>query len=126
MKNKIIEKISQIFLLLSSILFSQVTKKTKNILNSKYNASKSIIKTKGVLKTPANKTSKNLELYYDRVPHHIEISPLICRANHWTGFYEIRSSVMKELTVVVKLCLRVSGYASEYFPEIFRAFFKTL
>ena len=30
-------------------------------------------------------------------PYHIETSPLICRANQWTGFYMIRTSVMKEL-----------------------------
>ena len=30
--------------------------------------------------------------------YHIETSPLICRANQWTGFYMITVSVMKELT----------------------------
>ena len=29
--------------------------------------------------------------------YHIEISPLICRANQWTGFYMITASVIKEL-----------------------------
>ena len=29
--------------------------------------------------------------------HYIETSPLIWRANHWTGFYMIMASVMKEL-----------------------------
>ena len=28
-------------------------------------------------------------LFRDGVSHHIEISPLICRANRWTGFYVI-------------------------------------
>ena len=36
-----------------------------------------------------------------RGPYHIETSPLICRANHWTGFYMIEtSSVMKELNIM--------------------------
>ena len=30
--------------------------------------------------------------------YHIETSPLICRANQWTGFYMITASVMKVLT----------------------------
>ena len=29
--------------------------------------------------------------------YHVETSPLICRANQWTGFYMITASVMKEL-----------------------------
>ena len=32
-------------------------------------------------------------------PYHIEISPLICSANQWTGFYMIGTIVMKELMV---------------------------
>ena len=34
---------------------------------------------------------------YDGGRYHTEISPLICRANQWTGFYMITASVMKEL-----------------------------
>ena len=30
-------------------------------------------------------------------PSHIKNSPLICRANQWTGFYMIGNSVMKVL-----------------------------
>ena len=30
-------------------------------------------------------------------PNHIETSPLICRANQWTGFCMIGTSVIKEL-----------------------------
>ena len=30
-------------------------------------------------------------------PNHIETNPLICKANIWTGFYMIGTSVMKEL-----------------------------
>ena len=37
------------------------------------------------------------EPVYDGGPYHIEISPLICRTNQWTGFYLIGISVMKEL-----------------------------
>ena len=35
--------------------------------------------------------------FHGRGPKHIEITPLICRANQWTGFYMIEISVMKEL-----------------------------
>ena len=28
-------------------------------------------------------------------PYHMETSQLICKANQWTGFYMIRTSVMK-------------------------------
>ena len=30
----------------------------------------------------------------------MKTSPLICRANQWTGFYMIRTSVMKGLKIV--------------------------
>ena len=30
-------------------------------------------------------------------PNHIETSPLINKANQWTGFYMIGTTVMKEL-----------------------------
>ena len=35
--------------------------------------------------------------FHDGGSYHIETSPLICRANHWTGFYMITASVMKGL-----------------------------
>ena len=35
--------------------------------------------------------------FHDGGPDYIENSPLICRANHWTGFYMTGTSVMKEL-----------------------------
>ena len=38
-----------------------------------------------------------LELFHDGGRYHIENSPLICRANQWTGFYMISPSVVKEL-----------------------------
>ena len=37
------------------------------------------------------------ELLHDGSPHYIETSPLICKANQWSGFYMVRASVMKEL-----------------------------
>ena len=36
-------------------------------------------------------------LFHDRGHYHIEIRPLILRANQWTGFYMIGTSVMQEL-----------------------------
>ena len=44
--------------------------------------------------TPAKRKAK---LFHDGVRYHIETSPLICRANQWTGFYMITTSVMKKL-----------------------------
>ena len=38
---------------------------------------------------------KNIQLFHDGGPYHIEISTLICRVNQWTGFYMIGTSVMK-------------------------------
>ena len=35
-------------------------------------------------------------LFHARGPYNIETSPLICSENKWTGFYLIRTSVMKE------------------------------
>ena len=37
--------------------------------------------------------------FHDRGRYHIETSPLICSANHFTGFYMITASVMKGLRV---------------------------
>ena len=40
--------------------------------------------------------------------YHIEISPLICAANQWTGFYMIETYVIKELTHLFPsyICIR--------------------
>ena len=38
-----------------------------------------------------------VEPFQDGGRYHIETSPLICRANQWTGFYMITASVLKEL-----------------------------
>ena len=43
-----------------------------------------------------------LQLFHDIGRYHIETSPLICRANQWTGFYMIMFSFMKEL--IKRLC----------------------
>ena len=40
---------------------------------------------------------KNNLTFHDGGRYHIETSPLICAANHWTGFYIIMASVMKGL-----------------------------
>ena len=44
-------------------------------------------------------TSKSYKGYlsHDGGPYHLETSPLICRANQWTGFYMPGTSIMKEL-----------------------------
>ena len=39
---------------------------------------------------------KMIELFHDGGHCHIETNPLICRANQWTGFCMIGTSVMKE------------------------------
>ena len=55
---------------------------------------------------------QNLTLSYGG-SYDIETSPTICRENHWTGFYKIGTSVMKELkivywnTFIVKLSLMI-------------------
>ena len=48
-------------------------------------------------------TELYLQLFHDRGPCHKEISPLICSANPWAGFYMIGDSIMKELTPGVNL-----------------------
>ena len=37
----------------------------------------------------------------EAVVYLLETSPLICRANQWTGFYMIMASVMKELNIIL-------------------------
>ena len=48
-------------------------------------------------------------LFHDVSPYHIETSPLFCIANQWTGFYMIRTSVMKESKKPEKTRRFVSG-----------------
>ena len=40
-----------------------------------------------------------VQLFSDGGPYHTETSPLIWRANQWTGFYMIRTPVMEELKI---------------------------
>ena len=40
------------------------------------------------------------KLFHDGGFYHIETSPLTCKANQWTGFYMIGTSVMKELLLL--------------------------
>ena len=40
-----------------------------------------------------------VQLFHDGVPYHIETSPLICSGNHWTGFYMIGISIMKDYNI---------------------------
>ena len=44
-------------------------------------------------------------IFHDGGPYHIETSPLICRADHWNGFYVIGTSVMKELKNIAAVCI---------------------
>ena len=41
-------------------------------------------------------TSSKHYFFHGGGPYHIETSPLICRANQWTGFYMIETSVVKD------------------------------
>ena len=41
-------------------------------------------------------TSSKHYFFHGGGPCHIETSPLICRANQWTGFYMIETSVVKD------------------------------
>ena len=43
------------------------------------------------------------KLFHDGDPYHKETSSLIFRANQWTGFYMIATSVIKELNVLTVL-----------------------
>ena len=48
--------------------------------------------------TPAKYTETYL--FHEGGRNHMEPSPLICRADQWTGFYLITASGMKELNVL--------------------------
>ena len=41
---------------------------------------------------------RQVSIFYDGGPYHIETSPLICFADQWTGFYVKGTSNMKELS----------------------------
>ena len=38
-------------------------------------------------------------------PYHIADGLFICRANQWTGFYMVGTSVMKDLKILIKFML---------------------
>ena len=76
------------------------------------------------------------ELFHDGDPYHIETSPLIISANHWTSFYMIGTTVMTEIKTFHKLLqnflvmfpkhkencvkrVRVQSYSGPYFSRIF-------
>ena len=46
-----------------------------------------------------------LWLFHDRGSYYVETSPLICRANKWTGFYMIGTSVKKKLVLSLLIWL---------------------
>ena len=47
-------------------------------------------------------------LFHDGGPYHTETSPSICKANQWTGFYMIETSVMTELMKKITAYFRKS------------------
>ena len=51
-----------------------------------------------------------LELFHDRGRYHVENSPLICSANHWTGFYMITAFIMKELIKLSRTAVSVNQF----------------
>ena len=52
----------------------------------------------------------------------METSPMICRANQWTGFYMIMASVMKELKSNTCLIIPLYICSENKFIEIFQTF----
>ena len=65
---------------------------------------------------------KICQLFHDGGRYHIETSPLICRANHWAGFYMITASVMKELIIGLFTLKKIR---LENFKQIFSLFLQT-
>ena len=61
---------------------------------------------------------EHLRLFHDGGRYHIETSPLICRANQWTGFNMITASVMKELRrCQTSTILKVVNYFEKKAPS---------
>ena len=52
---------------------------------------------KGTVHFSPDQLCNTSKLFHAGDPYHIETSPFICRANQWTGFYVIGTSVMEEL-----------------------------
>ena len=61
-----------------------------------YSQWKRIVSVRKLIFSVPQYFSATTVLFYDEGPYHIETSPMIYRANHWTGFYMIRTFVMKE------------------------------
>ena len=55
------------------------------------------------------------QLFHGGGPYRIETSTLICRANQWTGFYTIGTSVMKEFfnEFTKKLWIIINNYTGQ-------------
>ena len=51
------------------------------------------------------KVLRKYQLFDDGGLYHIETSPLICRANQWTGFYMIGTSSIRELKGFLSLTI---------------------
>ena len=49
-----------------------------------------------LLKQSAAFRRRFVKLFHDGIPYHKEVSPLVFRANQWTGFHMIGTSVMKK------------------------------
>ena len=66
-----------------------------------------------LLQTPLEYTSLDTplqtvnSLFHDGGPYHIETSPLIRKANRWTGFFMIGTSVMKKFICAIYLKLQI-------------------
>ena len=43
-------------------------------------------------------------IFHEGGSYHIEASPLICRANQWTGFYMLETFVMEHLNQLLIMC----------------------
>ena len=56
-----------------------------------------------------------IKLFHDGGCYHIETSPLISKANQWTGFYLITASVMKELNKCQNFIFLIFLYLSILF-----------
>ena len=69
------------------------------------------------------KIRRHVWLFHCGDLYHIKNSPLICRANQWTCFYMIRTSVIKELISRWKT-LTWNFTKSNTFPWVFLTFFK--
>ena len=69
---------------------------------------------------------RNLKLYliHEGGPYYIETSPLSCRANQWTVFYLIGTSVMKELKDAIHSCIPLPttlAWRKKFEPNTFKS-----